>query len=246
MQIEGRQAVLTALQKGQQIEKITLLRSAHGQIIKEILQLAREQRIPVVQLDRNKLDQIGKTHNHQGVIALAPAWSYTDFSELLHKCRTKEGVAPFIVILDHIKDPHNFGSIIRTADAAGVDGIIIPQRRSVGITEVVVKVSAGAVSAVPIVRVTNLSQTIDELKDKGFWIIGTDAEGKQEIYDVDLTIPIALLIGSEGQGIGRALAQKSDHLTKLPMGGEVTSLNAAVAAGVCMFEVVRQRRLKSE
>ena len=244
MQIEGRQAVLKALKKNQQIEKITLLRSAHGQIIKEILKLARNQRVPVVQMERSNMDQISKTHNHQGVIAVVPAWTYTDFSELLHKCSNKKDGKPFVLILDHLKDPHNFGAIIRTADAAGVDGIIIPQRRSVGITEVVVKVSAGAVSSVPIVKVTNLSQTIDELQDNGFWIIGTDADAKQDIYEVDLTSSIALLIGSEGQGISRKLAQKSDHLTKLPMSGEVTSLNASVAAGVCMFEVVRQRRQK--
>jgi len=244
MQLEGRQTVLSALEtQTQQIEKIHIFRNAHGQIIKDICDLARQQRIPVIQVEKQKLDQLSKTHNHQGVIAQLSAWQYSTLEQVLTNSTSKLS-APFLVMLDHLKDPHNFGSIIRTAEAAGVDGIIIPTRRSVGLTEVVMKVSAGAISSMPIVKVTNLAQTIDELKKKGFWVVGTDADGKQDIYDVDMSIPIVLLVGSEGQGLSRLLKEKSDHLVKLPMHGTVTSLNAAVAAGICIFEVVRQRHDK--
>lgn len=244
MQLEGRQTVLSALEtQTQQIEKIHIFRNAHGQIIKDICDLARQQRIPVIQVEKQKLDQLSKTHNHQGVIAQLSAWQYSTLEQVLTNSTSKLS-APFLVMLDHLKDPHNFGSIIRTAEAAGVDGIIIPTRRSVGLTEVVMKVSAGAISSMPIVKVTNLAQTIDELKKKGFWVVGTDADGKQDIYDVDMSIPIVLLVGSEGQGLSRLLKEKSDHLVKLPMHGTVTSLNAAVAAGICIFEVARQRHDK--
>lgn len=242
MQLEGRQLVLSALKENKQIEKIQMLRSAQGDIINQIYTLARDQRVPVIRVEKQKLNKLSKTNNHQGVIAVLPTWQYSELDDILAKCANKQTGYPFLLILDHLHDPHNFGSIIRTADAAGVDGIIIPHRRSVGITEVVMKVSAGAVTKMLIARVTNLGSALADLKQHGFWAVGTDADAERMIYDVDLNMPIVMLIGSEGKGLGKLLKDKSDFLVKLPMKGQVSSLNASVAAGVCMYEVVRQQR----
>ncbi|QOR34557.1 23S rRNA (guanosine(2251)-2'-O)-methyltransferase RlmB [Clostridium sp. 'deep sea'] len=240
MQLEGRQLVISALKENKQIEKIQMLRNASGDIINEIYKLAKDKRVPIIRVERQKLNSISKTNNHQGVIAILPTWQYSELDDVLTKCSKKDGY-PFLLMLDHLNDPHNFGSIIRTADAAGVDGIIIPHRRSVGITEVVMKVSAGAITNVPIVKVTKLNNVLQDLKKQGFWVVGTDANTDKMIYDVDLKMPIVMLIGSEGKGLGKPIKDKCDFLVKLPMKGHVSSLNASVAAGICMFEVVRQQ-----
>ncbi|WP_026478116.1 23S rRNA (guanosine(2251)-2'-O)-methyltransferase RlmB [Alkaliphilus transvaalensis] len=238
--LEGRNPVLEGLKSGREIDKIFVAKGAAEGSIKKIIALAKDRKIPVQQVERQKLNEISESDNHQGVIAMVAAHEYSTVEDILEAAQ-KKGKDAFILILDEIMDPHNLGSIMRTADAVGVDGIIIPKRRAVGLTAVVAKTSAGAIEYVPVAKVSNLAQTIDKLKKQGIWVTGADMSGEKEHYEMNLKGPIALVIGSEGEGMSRLIKEKCDFLVKLPMIGKITSLNASVAAAVLMYEVLRQR-----
>ncbi|KXG74803.1 23S rRNA (guanosine(2251)-2'-O)-methyltransferase RlmB [Thermotalea metallivorans] len=241
--IEGRNPVMEALKAEREIDKILVAKGAAEGSIHKIVGIAKERGIPIQYVERQKLDQLSESHAHQGIIAFAAAHAYVDVAHILKKAEEK-GEDPFIVILDEITDPHNLGSVIRTAYAAGVHGVIIPKRRAVGLTAVVAKTSAGAIEYVPVAKVSNLAQTIDRLKERGLWIIGADMDGEKAYYENDLTGKIALVIGSEGKGIGRLIKEKCDFIIHIPMKGEVGSLNASVAAAILMYEVMKQRKGK--
>lgn len=241
--IEGRNPVLEGLKSGREIDKIFVAKGAVEGSIKKIIAIAKEKGIPVQQVERQKLNELSTSEAHQGVIALAAAHDYVELEDILARAEEK-GKDAFLLILDEIMDPHNLGSIMRTAEAVGVDGIIIPKRRAVGLTAVVAKTSAGAIEYVPVAKVSNISQTIDKLKKMGIWVTGADMSGEKEHYLMDLKGPIALVIGSEGSGISRLVKEKCDFLVKLPMVGQISSLNASVAAAVLMYEVFRQRSMK--
>ena len=237
--IIGRNPVQEAIKSGREIDKIMVKKGEIEGSLRPIIKKARDMGIPVIEADRNKLDQIAEGGNHQGVIAYVAAHDYASLDDIFKNAENK-GHAPFIVILDKITDPHNFGSIIRTANCAGADGIIIPKRGNVGLNEVVAKTSAGAIEYVPVCKVTNIAQTIDALKDRGVWVAGAEAGG-DTMYKTDLKGSMALVIGSEGEGISRLVKEKCDFLVEIPMFGDVNSLNASVAAAVLMYEIVRQR-----
>src|SRR5690554_4579069 len=239
-QIEGRNPVKEALRSGRTIEKILVSKGELSGSIREIIGIAKEQRLIVQYVERSKLDEMSISHAHQGVIAIASAHTYVEVVDILNRAKQK-GEDGFIIILDEITDPHNLGSILRTSDACGVHGVIIPKRRAVGLTPVVAKSSAGAIEYIPVAKVTNIAQTIDHLKEEGYWIAGADMEGKDYYYQADLKGPIAIVIGSEGKGLGRLIREKCDFLLKIPMKGEVSSLNAAVAGAILLYEVRRQR-----
>lgn len=238
--IAGKNPVLEALRAGRPINKIWVAENSVQGAMKELLQLAKEQKVVVQFAPKKKLDQLAGELTHQGVLASVAAYEYAELDDLFQKAKEKDE-APFFLILDEIEDPHNLGSILRTADAVGVHGVIIPKRRAVGLTATVAKASAGAVEYVPVARVTNIAQTIDELKERGVWIAGTDASAKEDYRRASFDLPIALVIGSEGKGIGRLVLKKCDFTVKLPLAGRVTSLNASVAASVLMYEVFRRR-----
>jgi len=239
--IVGKNPVIEALRSGRTINKIWLAEGANKNQMGPIFTLAKEQGVVITTANRKKLDQLSGTDNHQGVIASVAAYDYVEVDELLARAQAK-GEPPFLIILDELEDPHNLGSILRTADAVGAHGVIIPKRRSVSLTATVAKASAGAVEYVPVARVTNLVRTIEELKEQGIWVAGTDASAKQDFREGDFTMPLALVIGSEGKGISRLVRENCDFLYRLPMVGEVTSLNASVAAALLMYEVLRARR----
>lgn len=239
-QVEGRNAVLELLESERDINKILIANGEkHGSIYK-IISIAKERKIPTTEVDRSKLNKISQTQNHQGVIAIVPPFNYCEVDEILELANEKNE-QPFILILDGIEDPHNLGSIIRTAETAGVHGIIIPKRRAAQVNATVNKTSAGAVEYMKIARVNNLVETIKELKEQGLWIFGTDMEAKTEYYNQDLTGPICLVIGSEGFGMSKLVKENTDVLIKIPMKGRISSLNASVSAGIVMYEVVKQR-----
>lgn len=206
--------------------------------IKEIIAKAKEARILIVEVEKSKLDRM-TMQNHQGVIASVPPFAYCDIEDILEFAKVKKE-SPFVLILDGIEDPHNLGAIIRTAETAGVHGVVIPKRRSACVNSTVSKVSVGATTYMKIARVNNLNDAIAKLKDNGLWIIGTDGEAKTYYYDQDLTGPVAIVIGSEGFGMSQLVKQNSDLLVKIPMKGKITSLNASVAAGIVLYEVVKQ------
>ncbi|ASA97280.1 MULTISPECIES: 23S rRNA (guanosine(2251)-2'-O)-methyltransferase RlmB [Anoxybacillus] len=237
--IIGKNPVLEALKSGREMNKIWIAEGSQRGQMQSIIQLAKEMGITVQYVPKKKMDQLSDG-NHQGVIAQVAAYRYYDIDDLFKKAEEREE-APFFIILDELEDPHNLGSIMRTADAVGAHGIIIPKRRSVGLTATVAKASTGAIEYVPVARVTNLARTVDELKERGVWIFGTDAKGTQDYRQLDGVIPLALIIGSEGKGISRLLRDKCDVLVRLPMIGHVTSLNASVAASLLMYEVYRKR-----
>ena len=237
--IEGRNAVLEAFRSGKTIDKLFVLDGCQDGPIKSITREARKHDAIINYVAKERLDQMSETGKHQGVIAVSAAYEYAEVSDILENAERK-GEPPFIIILDGIEDPHNLGAIIRTAEAAGADGIIIPKRRSASLNATVFKTSAGAASWLPVARVANLGAAIDELKKNGIWIYGTDAGG-ENYSDTSFTGPIGLVIGSEGFGMGRLIRDKCDFLVKLPMYGKITSLNASVAAGIFMYEAVRQR-----
>ncbi len=241
--IVGRNPVLEALRSEREIDKILIAKGAEQGSIQKIIGIAKEKGIPIQYVERQKIEQLSETHAHQGVLAYVAAYEYADIEDMLKKAEDK-GESPFLIILDEITDPHNLGSVIRTANAAGAHGIIIPKRRSVGLTAVVAKTSAGALEYVPVAKVSNIAQTIEGLKAKGIWVIGADMEGEQTYYKADLMGNIALVIGSEGKGIGRLIKEKCDYLVNIPMKGEVGSLNASVAASIIIYEVMRQRESK--
>ena len=238
--IEGRNAVIEALRAGTAIDKIYLLKGETDKMLGHIASKARSAGIVVVDADKRKLDAMSRTHSHQGVIALAAVREYVSVESILRAAEEK-GEKPLLILCDEISDPHNLGAILRTAECAGAHGVIIPKRRSAGLTAIVGKTSAGAVSYMPVARVANLTATIEELKKEGVWVFGTAAEGTTTLYDADLKGPTAIVIGSEGDGISRLVAEKCDFLVSIPMKGKISSLNASAAAAILMYEAVRQR-----
>lgn len=241
--IYGRNSVLELLKSGKDINKIFLERGEKHGSIKEIMAKAREEKIVIVEVEKAKLNRM-TTENHQGVIAIVPPFNYCEIEDILKLAKDK-GEDPFVLLLDGIEDPHNLGAIIRTAETAGVHGIILPKRRSASVNSTVNKVSAGATTYMKIARVNNLNDAIRILKENGLWIIGTDGEAKTYYYEQDLTGPIAIVIGSEGLGMSKLVKQNSDLLVKIPMKGKITSLNASVASGIVIYEVVRQKNIKN-
>ncbi len=238
--IEGRNAVIEALRAGTSIDKIYLQKGETDRTLGHIASTAREKGIVVVDADKRKLDSMSRTHAHQGVIALASVREYVSVADILNAAREK-GEAPLIVVCDEISDPHNLGAIIRTAECAGAHGVIIPKRRSAGLTSVVGKTSAGAVSYVPVARVPNIAALLKELQKEGVWVFGTAAEGTTTLYDADLKGPAAIVIGSEGDGMTRLVREGCDFLVSIPMKGRISSLNASAAAAILLYEAVRQR-----
>ncbi len=238
--IEGRNAVTEALRAGTPIDKIYLARGETDAALGHIASTARSRGVVVVECDRRKLDGMSRTHSHQGVIALAAVREYASVDDILEAARAK-GEPPLIVVCDELSDPHNLGAVIRTAECAGAHGVIIPKRRSAGLTAVVAKTSAGAVSHVPVARVANLPALLKELKEAGVWVFGTAADGDRLLYDADLKGPAAIVIGSEGDGMGRLVAETCDFKVRIPMRGKLNSLNASAAAAILLYEAVRQR-----
>jgi len=238
--IEGRNAVTEALRAGTPIDKVYLARGETDAALGHIAAKARERGIAVVDCDRRKLDNMSVTHSHQGVIAVAAVREYAEVEDIL-KAAADRGEPPLIVVCDELSDPHNLGAVIRTAECAGAHGVIIPKRRSAGLTAVVAKTSAGAVSYVPVARVANLTACLKELKETGVWVFGTAADADRAIYDADLKGPAAIVIGSEGNGMSRLVAKNCDFLVSIPMKGQLNSLNASAAAAILLYEAVRQR-----
>jgi len=241
--IEGRNAVLEAYRSGKSIDKLYVLEGTHDGPIQSILREARKHDTVVQFVDRRRLDQMSVSGSHQGVIAYAAAYDYAEIEDILNAAKEKDE-APFIILLDNIEDPHNLGAIIRTANLSGAHGVIVPKHRACGLTAVVAKASAGALNYTPVARVTNLGRTIDELKEKGIWFACADMDG-EAMYKADLSGPLGLVIGSEGEGVSRLVAQKCDFRVSIPMKGDISSLNASVAAGVLAYEAVRQRMIKA-
>ncbi|MBQ1675621.1 MAG: 23S rRNA (guanosine(2251)-2'-O)-methyltransferase RlmB [Oscillospiraceae bacterium] len=239
--IEGRNAVIEALRTDTPIDKIYLAKGETDKTLGHIASRAREAGIVVVEADRRKLDAMSRTHSHQGVIALAAVREYVSVQSILDAAAEK-GEPPLLVVCDEISDPHNLGAILRTAECAGAHGVIIPKRRSAGLTAIVAKTSAGAVSYVPVARVANLSATLKELKKQGIWVFGTAAEGTTNLYNADLKGPAAIVIGSEGDGMSRLVSENCDFLVSIPMRGRISSLNASAAAAILLYEAVRQRQ----
>ena len=238
--IEGRNAVIEALRAGESIDKIYLAKGETDKTLGHIASKARTAGVVVVEADRRKLDAMSRTHAHQGVIALAAVREYASVEDIL-AIAGKKGEKPLLVICDEISDPHNLGAIIRTAECAGAHGIVIPKRRSAGLTAVVAKTSAGAVAHVPVARVPNIPALLKDLKKQGVWIFGTAADGTTALYQADLKGPAAIVIGSEGEGMTRLAAENCDFLVSIPMRGRLNSLNASAAAAILMYEAVRQR-----
>ncbi len=239
-QVEGRNAVLELLESGRDINKILVANGEKHGSIHKILAIAKERKIIVTEMERNKLNQIAQTPNNQGVIAIVPPYNYCEIDDILEEAKRKNEM-PFILILDGIEDPHNLGSIIRTAETAGVHGIIIPKRRAASVNSTVSKVSAGAVEYMKIARVNNINETIRYLKEQDVWICGTDMDTNTIYTKQDYKMPIAIVIGSEGFGMSRLVKENCDFLVKIPMKGKITSLNASVSAGIIMYEVVKNR-----
>ena len=238
--VEGRNAVLELLDSDIDINKIFVQSGERHGSINKIIAIAKENKVVVTEVEKSKLDFMSKTKNHQGVIAVVPPFNYCEVEDILEYAKSKNEDV-FILILDGIEDPHNLGSIIRTAETAGVHGIIIPKRRTVTVNSTVAKVSAGAVEHMKIARVNNITDTIRKLKENGLWIIGTDGSATTLYYNQDLKGDIAIVIGSEGFGMSRLVKENTDMLVKIPMKGKVTSLNASVSAGIVMYEAVKQR-----
>ena len=239
MTIEGRNAVMEAFRSGKTIDRVYVLKGCQDGPINSILREARKHDTLVNFVAKERLDQMSETGKHQGVIASAAAYAYADVEDML-KLAEEKGEPPFLFLLDDIEDPHNLGAIIRTANLAGAHGVIIPKRRAVGLTATVARTSAGALNYTPVAKVTNLSATIEELKEKGMWFVCADMGGTT-MYDLNLTGPIGLVIGNEGDGVSRLVKEKCDFVASIPMKGEIDSLNASVAAGVLAYEIVRQR-----
>ena len=236
----GRNPVRELLRSEREIDKIMVKKGKPEGSLAELIKKARDRGITVIDVEKQKLDKISGGENHQGIIAYCSEHTYASVDDILAKAE-KADEAPFVILCDKITDPHNLGAIVRTADCAGAHGVIIPKRNSVGLTSVVAKTSAGALEYIPVARVTNLSATIDYLKEKGLWIAGADMIG-QEMYDIDLKGALGIVIGSEGEGISRLVKEKCDFIASIPMYGSINSLNASAAAAVLMYEAVRQRK----
>lgn len=237
--IEGRNAVIEAFRAGKTIDKLFVLEHCKEGSMNTVLREAKKQGTVINYVKRERLDQMSETGKHQGVIAYIAAYEYGSVEDILKKAEDK-GEQPFVIILDDIEDPHNLGAIVRTANLAGAHGVIIPKHRASGLTATVVKASAGAINYTPVAKVTNISKTIEELKEKGLWFVCADMDGTT-MYDLDLKGPIGLVIGNEGKGVSRLVKEKCDFIAKVPMFGNIDSLNASVAAGVLAYEIVRQR-----
>lgn len=237
--IEGRNAVIEAFRSGKTIDKLYVLDGCKDGPVMTIIREAKKTDTIIRYVDREILDRLSKTGHHQGVVANAAAYEYAEVEDILNAAREK-GEPPFIFILDGIEDPHNLGAIIRTANLAGAHGVIIPKRRAAGLTATVAKTSAGALNYTPVAKVTNLSATIEELKKEGLWFVCADMGG-ETMYNLNLTGPIGLVIGNEGEGVSRLVKEKCDYVASIPMKGNIDSLNASVAAGVLAYEIVRQR-----
>lgn len=238
--VEGRNSVLELLDSERDINKIFIQRGEKHGSINKIIAIAKEKKVIIVEVERNKLDEMSEGNNHQGVIAVVPPFNYASVEDILNEAK-KRKEEPFVVILDGIEDPHNLGSIIRTAETAGIHGVIIPKHRSATVNATVSKVSSGAVEHMKIARVTNLVDTINYLKKNDIWVYGTDGEAKTYYYNQKLTGGTAIIIGSEGTGISRLVKENCDVLLKIPMKGKITSLNAAVSAGIVIYEAVKQK-----
>lgn len=242
LKIEGRNAVLEAFRSGKTIDKLFVLDGCKDGPIQTILREARKQDTIVRFVSKERLDQLSETRKHQGVIAAAAAYAYASIADLLQNAKDR-GEPPFLFLLDNIEDPHNLGAIIRTANLSGAHGVIIPKRRAAGLTAVVAKASAGALNYTPVAKVTNLVQTIKDLKKEGVWFVCGDMDGKS-MYDLDLTGPLGLVIGSEGDGVSKLVKENCDFIASIPTRGDIDSLNASVAAGILGFEILRQRSAK--
>ncbi len=238
-QIEGRNAVLEAFRSGKEVDKLFLLDGCQDGPVRTIAREARKHDTIINYVPKERLDQLSGTGAHQGVIAQVAAYEYATVEDILAKAEEK-GEPPFLFLLDNIEDPHNLGAIIRTANLAGAHGVIIPKRRAVGLTATVAKTSAGALNYTPVAKVTNMAKTIEELKEKGIWFVCADMGGEL-MYRMNLTGPIGLVIGNEGEGVSRLVREKCDFVASIPMKGDIDSLNASVAAGVLAYEIVRQR-----
>ena len=239
-QVEGRNSVLELLESEKAINKIFITKGEKHGSINKIIAMAKEKKVILVEKDKRQMEQMAQTTNYQGVIAIVPPFEYCEIEDIVDKAK-ELNEDPFVLILDGIEDPHNLGSIIRTAETAGVHGIIIPKRRAVAVNSTVNKVSSGAAQYMKIARVTNITDAIEELKEKGLWICGTDINTKTYYYDQDLKGPIGIVIGNEGTGISEKVKKNCDFLVKIPMKGKVTSLNAAVSTGIVVYEAVKQR-----
>lgn len=242
-QIEGRNAVLEAFRSGKCVEKLFILDGCQDGPVRTIAREARKTDTIINYVSKERLDQLSETRAHQGVIAQAAAYEYSTVDEILARAEEK-GEPPFLILLDNVEDPHNLGAIIRTANLVGAHGVIIPKRRAVGLTSTVAKTSAGAINYTPVAKVTNIVRTIEELKEKGIWFVCADMGG-EIMYDLDLTGPMGLVIGNEGEGVSRLVREACDFTASIPMKGDIDSLNASVAAGVLAYEIVRQRLVKS-
>lgn len=242
-QIEGRNAVLEAFRSGKCVDKLFILDGCQDGPVRTIAREARKTDTIINYVSKERLDQLSETHAHQGVIAQVAAYDYSTVDEILARAEEK-GEAPFLIILDNVEDPHNLGAIIRTANLAGAHGVIIPKRRAVGLTSTVAKTSAGAINYTPVAKVTNIVRTIEELKEKGIWFVCADMGG-ETMYDLDLTGPMGLVIGNEGEGVSRLVREACDFTASIPMKGDIDSLNASVAAGVLAYEIVRRRLAKA-
>lgn len=240
--IEGRNAVLEAFRSGKPIDKVFVLDGCMDGPIRTIIREGKKQNVILNFVDKERLNQMSETGKHQGVIAHAAAYEYSEIDDMFTLAE-KKGEEPFLILLDNIEDPHNLGAIIRTANLAGAHGVIIPKRRAVGLTATVAKTSAGALNYTPVAKVTNLAKTMEELKERGLWFVCADMDGEM-MYRQNLTGPIGLVIGNEGEGVGRLVKEKCDFVASIPMKGEIDSLNASVAAGVLAYEIVRQRLVK--
>ena len=239
-QIEGRNSVLELLESGKDVNKIFVTRGEKHGSINKILGIAKERKIIVVEKDKKQMDEMAQEENYQGVIAIVPPFEYVEISDILEVAKERNE-DPFVIVLDGIEDPHNLGSIIRTAETAGVHGVIIPKRRAVSVNSTVNKASAGAVEHMKIARVTNISDAIEELKQAGLWVCGTAVDTNKYYYNQDLTGPLAIVIGNEGKGMSEKVRKNCDFLVKIPMKGKVQSLNASVSTGIVVYEAVKQR-----
>jgi len=239
----GRNAVTEALRAGRGINRVLLAQGDHAGSIPEIEALAHAQGVPVQYVERSKIEAIAAGTRHQGVLAYVAPVAYVELEDILQAAAAK-GEPPFLLLLDELEDPHNLGALLRTADATGVHGVLIPKRRSVPLTATVAKTSAGAVEYVPVARIGNIAQTLKELKQKGFWVAGADMDGSQQYWEADLTGPLVLVVGSEGHGMSRLTKENCDFIVKMPMVGRINSLNASVAGSILMYESLRQRLLQ--
>ena len=242
-QIEGRNAVLELLESGKDINKLFIEKGDKQGSINKIIRVAKERKVLITEIDKSKFNEMAQTNNPQGVIAIVPPFDYCDIYDIIDFAKKREE-DPFILILDGIEDPHNLGSIIRTAETAGVHGIIIPKRRAASVNSTVAKVTAGAVEHMKIAILNNINDTISALKKENVWICGTDMDTNKYYYNQDLTGPLAIVIGSEGYGMSRLVKENCDFLVKIPMKGRITSLNASVSTGIVVYEAVKQRIIK--